>query len=146
MIREVIASGCGIQFDLAAVDAFDIHINPTDITLPTSGSGEGNSLPAPDPSPEDITSDTEDAAQPMYDALVKQPLWWLLEIIPLPFSWQNADGVWKKKWEFHLGRGRYVNEGQPLLFHKTVKIRMDDKQLTYTPKAKYTKGQEVYIW
>lgn len=63
----------------------------------------------------------------------------------MPFTWQNAQGVWKKKWKFHLGQGRYVNDDEELLFHVSVKARMVDKTLNYTPKAKYKPGTEKYV-
>ena len=33
-----------------------------------------------------------DATQPIHDELKLQPLWWLLEIIPLTYSWQDEEG------------------------------------------------------
>jgi hypothetical protein len=44
----------------------------------------------------------------------------------------------------HLGRGRVINDPAPN-FHVTVRARMQDKSLKYTPRAKWTKGAEVYV-
>ena len=142
MVKEIISSQCGIQFDSEAMARLNISAS-----LPPSPAGSklvlgGNGAATADPpiTPMDAT----DAVQPLHDTLKSQPLWWLLEIIPLPFTWQNAKGVWKKKWRFHLGEGRYVNLDEELLFHISVKVRMADKTLNYTPKAKYTPGSEKY--
>ena len=37
-----------------------------------------------------------DALQPIYDQLKINPLWWILEIIPLTYSYQDAQGKWHK--------------------------------------------------
>lgn len=39
-----------------------------------------------------------DAIAPLYDELQINKLWWILEIIPFPFVWQDDNGVWHKKW------------------------------------------------
>jgi len=38
--------------------------------------------------------DAEDAVQPITDQLVKQPLWWILEIVPMTYAYQNAQDKW----------------------------------------------------
>jgi hypothetical protein len=43
-----------------------------------------------------------------------------------------------------LGRGRNIYVTNPK-FHITVKDRMDDAKLKYTPKAVWKKGTEVYV-
>ncbi|THH11156.1 hypothetical protein EW145_g852 [Phellinidium pouzarii] len=142
MIREVIASQCGIQFDTAAMQRFHVHVDlpAPSLFAPTTHPADGEL------SAEDASSDAVDASKPLHDELSLQPLWWVLEVIPLAFSWQDAKGIWHNKWELHLGRGRYVKQTGPLLFHETVRIRMEDKTLGYTPKAKYIKGTETYVW
>ena len=44
---------------------------------------------------------------------------------------------------FHLGRGREV-PSHPL-FHESVKTRMEDPLLRYSPRAQYRKGTEKYV-
>ena len=44
---------------------------------------------------------------------------------------------------FHLGRGREV-PSHPL-FHESVKIRMENPLLNYSPRAQYKKGTEKYV-
>ena len=38
--------------------------------------------------------DARDAILPIYDHLRIYPLWWILEIIPLLYTYQNAEGKW----------------------------------------------------
>ncbi len=44
----------------------------------------------------------------------------------------------------HLGRGREIPDIKPK-FHVTVKERMQDQDLKYTPRAKWTTGTETYV-
>ena len=44
-----------------------------------------------------------------------------------------------------MGRGRDVPTDAPPKFHVTVRERMQDPTLKYTPKAKWTPGTEVYV-
>ena len=81
MIREIVASGCGILFDSSALLRANITLSPE----PTSA---------------EIDMDMADAVEPLYDELKLDPLWWLLEIIPLQFTWQDADGVWHREWRY----------------------------------------------
>lgn len=83
MIREVVASGCGIKFDPEALQRANISLNP-------------------EPTTAEIDMDMTDVLQPLHDQLKSDPLWWLLEIIPLQFSWQDANGVWHRKWRYVL--------------------------------------------
>jgi len=121
MVREAAKSGC-IQFDPAALAHAQIELG--------------------DPTPAELEMDDTDALQTIHDQLKLNPLWWLLEIIPLHYSWQDADGVWHREWNFHLGRGRKIVDPQPK-FHTTVRHRM--LALNYTPKAEWNAGTEVYI-
>ncbi|EJC98129.1 uncharacterized protein FOMMEDRAFT_114985 [Fomitiporia mediterranea MF3/22] len=145
MVREVVASQCGIQFDIAVMALLNVHVSPL-------GSGyfsadiNGSASPGPRPSEEDCTADKVASTKPLHDELRLDPLWWILELIPFPFTWQDAKAKWHKKWECHLGRGRYVNTSGPLLFHETVRMRMNDTTLRYTPRAIYEKGKESYVW
>ena len=44
----------------------------------------------------------------------------------------------------HLGRGRQISDVKPK-FHVSVKERMEDQNLKYTPRAKWTAGTESYV-
>ncbi|KAF8158001.1 hypothetical protein B0H34DRAFT_674491 [Crassisporium funariophilum] len=124
MVREVIASGCGIVFDSDALVRAKINLDP-------------------EPTVVGMEMDAADALEPIHDELKLNVLWWLLEILPLSYSWQDANGVWHRNWKFHLGKGRDIVDLQPT-FHATVKRRMESP-LSYTPKAKWKSGTEVYI-
>ena len=146
MVREVIASQCGIQFDPKVMAELNVHATfPTPEIFNGAGSSSDAS-PGPRPSEQDTAADKIAATKPLHDELKLDPIWWILELIPLPFSWQDAKGKWHKKWKFHLGQGRYVNHTGPLMFHETVRIRMNDPALHYTPAAIYEKGKESYVW
>ncbi|KLO14758.1 hypothetical protein SCHPADRAFT_850596 [Schizopora paradoxa] len=177
MVREVMASNCGVQFEAGALKKLNVvledivipittpevptltlnggaggkgHFKQEDVASPVSdgnasdsGTGiGGTSTSSPSPSQD---QDNLDCMQVTHDQLVADPAWWLLEIIPLPFSWQDKSCQWRRKWEFHLGRGRYVQDGSPLLFHESVKTRMGNAALKYTPRAKYKQGAETYV-
>jgi len=151
MIQEVIAAQCGVIFDSDALRA--ANIPDSVFASPTSPSRDikcvaevssglnGSSTPAVPPS--SATLESLDAVQPIYDQLVIKPTWWLLEIVPVGFAYQDAEGTWHNSWTINLGRGRLVY-AKPK-FHVTVKERMADKSLKYTPRARWTHGTEVYV-
>ncbi|EIN07594.1 hypothetical protein PUNSTDRAFT_103627 [Punctularia strigosozonata HHB-11173 SS5] len=134
MVRQVLLAQCGVLFDSAALDFLDI----SDAVFPPVSSSKA--------SEKELQQDEADALAPngVHDELKAIPAWWLLEIIPLPIRYQDKEGVWKKKWTFHLGRGRVINDPAPN-FHVTVKARVQDTSLKYTPRARWAKGTEVYV-
>lgn len=79
MVREVINSECGILFDEEAFASLGLPL--TDTTVPNPS----------DP------ADAIDALQPIHDDLVTTKIWWLLEVIPWRYSWQDSDGAWHSK-------------------------------------------------
>ncbi|KAL4250658.1 hypothetical protein ABKN59_005360 [Abortiporus biennis] len=85
-----------------------------------------------------------DALQPIYDQLKIDPLWWLLEIIPLTYSYQDGKGVWHKKLSIHFGRARHIPDIKPN-FHVSVKERINDAELKYKPRAVWKTGTESYV-
>ena len=97
-------SQCGIQFNEAGLMELEIPFeaipaaapsNPevpnrstgtdTDGSDGTGSSSESNSWRA---------LDALDAVQPLHDALVAEPAWWLLEILPMESKYQDANCVW----------------------------------------------------
>ncbi|KII90919.1 hypothetical protein PLICRDRAFT_107215 [Plicaturopsis crispa FD-325 SS-3] len=132
MVREVMASECGIQFDENALARMKV---PTTTFPPATSTSAG---------PVELELDAKDATQPLHDQLKIKWIWWLLEIIPLTYTWQDMDGVWHKKFECHLGKGRLITDARPN-FHVTVKQRMSDAALKYKPKACYSAGSENYV-
>ncbi|KIJ94743.1 hypothetical protein K443DRAFT_683528 [Laccaria amethystina LaAM-08-1] len=123
MVSEVVASGCGVIFDPAALAQARIDVSPE----PTA----------------ERELDDIDCLQPIYDDLVIQKMWWMLEIIPLKFTWQDAQGAWHSKYRIHLGKGRNILASHPN-FHVTVQKRMKSA-LNYKPKATWAAGTEVYV-
>ena len=88
--------------------------------------------------------DAVDVAQPIQDELKRMPLWWILEIMPMTYVWQDKDGAWHRTFGCHLGKGRKIEDNHPRL-HETVRIRMADPSLGYKPRANWEKGTEIYV-
>lgn len=84
MVQEVVKSQCGIQFDELALKRASIYS-----IFPHTPVEE---------SPAQQELDAGDALQPIHDELKLNVLWWLLEIIPLFYSWQDENGVWHKEY------------------------------------------------
>ncbi len=51
-----------------------------------------------DQSGDDSLDASADAVQPTHDAFKSSPAWWLLEIVPISYPWQQASGQWKNIW------------------------------------------------
>lgn len=77
MVREVIASGYGVIFDASALLRAKIDF-------------------APEPTTSEIKMDSIDALATLHDELKIDKIWWLLEIFPFSYSWQDVTGVWHK--------------------------------------------------
>ena len=78
MVHEIMKSQCGILFDDVALS--EAAIPP--LVFPGQPSNAETQL------------DAVDVMEPIYDELKLNPLWWILEVIPLIYTWQGADGVW----------------------------------------------------
>ncbi|KAH9007824.1 hypothetical protein EDB84DRAFT_1552891 [Lactarius hengduanensis] len=146
MVQEVMRADCGIQFDLNAFARWNIPVtvgrDPSTSGAPSQGSENGKGRTEGSAAENDRV-DAQDIVQPIHDDLVDVPVWWLLEIIPTQFTYQNAQDKWVTSCGPHLGRGRYVPPNS--LFHESVKIRMQDPKLKYKPRAVYTQGTESYV-
>lgn len=70
------------------------------VSLPVEELDAPSPLPSTDPPtiPSQPNPDTCDALSPLFDELQLQKSWWLLEIMLLPFSWQDAHGKWHTRW------------------------------------------------
>jgi uncharacterized protein (DUF2235 family) len=82
-------------------------------------------------------SHASDILDDIFDQLILVWFWWVLEIIPMLYTYQNQQGDWIRRRMRNFGRGRYipVHEGK-VLVHKTVEKRMKDKKdKKYKPKA-----------
>ena len=133
MVKQVILSQCGIKFDPAALKRAEINVyvstiapagpmrtaaeqilrseSEAGVSSPTSpispgedGSGEhmirggrGENVEMQDwPRQQDVRAD-------IHDQLKSRPMWWLLELLPMKYSWQEYDGTawrWRYKWGY----------------------------------------------
>jgi len=84
MVQEVVKSQCGILFNESALERAVIR------TPPVGESSENQNRPAP------VDCDSVDALQPLYDELKIQPLWWILELLPLSYVYQDEHCVWHR--------------------------------------------------
>jgi uncharacterized protein (DUF2235 family) len=137
MIEQIVQSNTQILFDYDALSRWHIPASIGQDPPPQEG---GNST-GNDADVEAL--DAQDAVQPITDQLWKMPLWWILEIIPLTYTYQNAQDKWITTFRPHLARGRRVAPDPA--FHTSVKLRMDDSKLKYKPRARYEKGTETYV-
>ncbi|KAF8889443.1 hypothetical protein CPB84DRAFT_1448736 [Gymnopilus junonius] len=86
-------------------------------------------------------ADRKDALAPIYDQLILNKFWWLLEIIPVKLRFQKANHTtWKTVLHWNMGGGREIPpEKHGIKIHRTVKMRMeaeDAQGKKYHPKAK----------
>ncbi|KAJ2923950.1 hypothetical protein H1R20_g13152, partial [Candolleomyces eurysporus] len=125
MVREIVASGCGIKFDPAALERASIEL-------------------VVEPNINQMLMNDTDALTQIHDELKRRKLWWLLEMLPMHFSWQDSEGIWRKTHGVNAGKGRKIPHHTPKL-HVSVKKRMRSP-LNYRPKARWTPGSEVYVY
>ncbi|KAG8966397.1 hypothetical protein FRC03_012032 [Tulasnella sp. 419] len=87
--------------------------------------------------------DQVDAECRMHDELKRVPFWKILEYIPIKVGHYDEHGSWHGKWRFNASKARKIYKPDPL-FHGTVKLRMDARDLKYTPRAEY-EGNPVWV-
>lgn len=88
MVREIVVSQCGIIFDEIALARNDIKLDDASLHVMTSEQT----------GPQELKPDKDDAVQPLHDQLKRKPLWWILEIVPTQYSFQNMEGTWLSGW------------------------------------------------
>ena len=114
MVKQVVLSQCGILFDLSALRRADIDISNivfTDPHQPTVGDYwkrgprmRESSSPVPDPEDAgegyeaDMWPTDQDALTDSHDQLKSRKVWWMLEMLPMKYAWQDAKGKWHAKW------------------------------------------------
>ncbi|KAK7681353.1 hypothetical protein QCA50_015444 [Cerrena zonata] len=132
--------------------------NPT-LATESSGNGDTETIePGGRDGSRNVGSTSSGMAQPtphirmtpltwsIHDELKRNRLWWLLEIIPTTYSYQDSKGVWQKQRglsRFHLGKGRVIPGTNPTI-HKSVQTRKDNPTFGYMPRAQW-KGTESYV-
>lgn len=71
-------------------------------------------------------ADLQDSLAPVYDQLILNRLWWILEIIPLKHRYQGSQKRWKTWLGCNLGRGRHIaRQSSGVKVHRSVKTRME---------------------
>lgn len=85
MVRQIVVSGCDIQFDDLALARNNIDI----ISFPVTSI---NAFP------KELEDDKTDVTQALHDDLKTMSLWWILEVLPTQYAYQDGNGVWHQKW------------------------------------------------
>jgi hypothetical protein len=119
MVREAATAACNLRFAPGVLERLGIashSVGPhngctpptTDVltdgtTKPmlgqaTSTSQGESAIPVADLDPS--TLDAVDALAPEHDelALRRHPLWWIFEILPLSYLYQDSNGAWIRRW------------------------------------------------
>ncbi|KAF6748475.1 hypothetical protein DFP72DRAFT_571848 [Ephemerocybe angulata] len=125
MVRQAASTGSGVKFNLEALARAGIDIEDCAAQGPLD------------------EMDKADLAEDVHDKLKKMPLWWILEIMPMTYVWQDKENKWHRSWKWHLGKGRTIHDHHPKL-HETVRVRTLQKD-DYKPKAKWEEGNETYV-
>ncbi|TFY82219.1 hypothetical protein EWM64_g1791 [Hericium alpestre] len=84
--------------------------------------------------------DLADALSPIYDELVINKAWWILEALPMRHWHREDNGKYTTQIRPNWGNPRKISKGIDFLVHRTVKIRMEAEGLEdgkYVPKAKF---------
>ncbi|KAF8660902.1 hypothetical protein AX16_001530 [Volvariella volvacea WC 439] len=146
MIRECFKANTGIMFKVkglrkSMVKRWKKKSNPSNQTYPTNpGKSKHPTLHVGSEEEEEL----KDALSPIYDQLTLAKIWWVLEVLPLPFKYQRDDDIWEFKIAMNLARPRIIprQEMQGVLVHRSVKTRMEVEYLSrpgtkYSPVAKW---------
>ncbi|KAN0127605.1 Uncharacterized alpha/beta hydrolase domain (DUF2235) domain containing protein [Lactarius tabidus] len=169
MVREILKTKCHILFDETALKEWSIPVEKIK-QAPDSGHlreiSDSTTLHTPQvtltplkppdmpdlgkesagtATPESLDADALDAVQDIGDQLKKNAFWWIIEIIPTNYMWQNEQDEWVGGWSINSGRGRKVPSHPRPLFHESVRTRCQDPDLDYVPAARYERGVEEYV-
>ncbi|QRW27126.1 choline transport protein [Rhizoctonia solani] len=147
MVRQIILSQCGIQFNNDA-------LREMKIPLPTLRFDKSNPLtlyssPADSAIIEEAQKqERRDALAPLHDAL-RNPLWWSLEFFPLVHSYQTRKEIGiSNRW--NLFSPRHARKTLKVVkVHQSVKYRMEqmEKEMgkSYKPRALIDGFEEGHI-
>jgi hypothetical protein len=94
MIEQIVLKECNILFDLDAFHRW--HIPRTIVESKYSSSANEDGSPAGE-NRSVGGIDKQDAVARITDSL-RNPLWWILEIFPTSYTYQNAEGIWATSW------------------------------------------------
>lgn len=172
MVREILKTRCHILFDETALNEWSIsaeiiqqapdsdselmretsdsalYIPKVTATPPETPDMPNVALRSAGPEavmPESLNADALDAVQGIGDQLKGSVFWWVIEIIPTNYMWQNEQDEWVRRWSINSGRGRKVPSHPRPLFHESVRTRFRDPDLDYVPAARYERGIEEYV-
>jgi len=121
---------------------FDLYSKARDLVWPINLpiNADGNCTLASHCKMSSEELDAEDALLGnIHDQLKRQPLWWILEFLPVRRSWQQPPGVWHHSYWPNLFRARHLPapDYQPHVHH-TVLLRR--QVLGYEPRIDLSKG------
>ena len=98
MVKQVVISQCGIKFDQGALGKAYINVPNIIPGVPSTSSaspGEDN---------REIQAQKLEVGADIHDELKIQWRWWLLEIIPMKYMWQEDNGKFGSKWGYVLAK------------------------------------------
>ena len=97
MVEEILNTKCRIRFDPDALDRWHIPHTIEQHAGKYSSLVEGNGVPVSEDGPS-RGHDRQDALEPMADELWKTPLWWVFEILPALYTYQDTKGELVTRW------------------------------------------------
>ena len=103
MVRQIMLAQCGITFDNDAlrrhnippsvVTAIEFPVTPPEFEKrPQTSSSSDSDAERPD------ALDQQNAVQPLHDELIRRAFWWILEVLPMSYNWQEKNGKWHTSW------------------------------------------------
>lgn len=106
MIEQIVGADCPIQFDLSVFRRWKVPVAIVQQGYPSlsqgksapksrerDGDGEGDGYGV-----DTDQQDAQDVVQRMDDELKANPAWWILEIFPMSYSFQDAQDKWTTRW------------------------------------------------
>jgi hypothetical protein len=90
MIEQIMRTETSVLWDYKEFERWNIPADIGQVKPSTAGVASTS---------EDATKqDAEDAVQKLTDELFKNPLWWILEIFPFPYTYWNQQGNRSTSW------------------------------------------------
>jgi hypothetical protein len=94
MIEQIVGAECPIMFDQDAFARWNIPVAIAQQGYSSPSNGQGGDGDGADGDQQDA----QDVVQPIDDELKRNPMWWLLEIMPMSYTFQNAQDKWATRW------------------------------------------------
>lgn len=98
MIEQVMESKCGIMFDSDALERIGFKTSPSPQTLDATGATDSAVQESLNGVDQPTFPERSDAIAPLFDELKINKLWWILELLPFTYAWQDDKGLWHSKW------------------------------------------------